>query len=157
MRLLLLRHADAESSAPSDDLRPLSEKGRSQAGRVGRFCAARSICPELILVSPFLRADETARIVAKELERECVLAAFLASGMTPAAALEGLRAYLKFDCLMLVGHEPDFGQLAATLLGLPDPGALHIRKASLTCLDVDSLRPGGARLDFLVPAKLMNP
>ncbi len=156
MQLLLLRHADAVSSAPTDDLRSLSEKGRLQAKRVARFCKERELQPDLILTSPFLRAEETARIVAQELKSELVLSAFLASGMMPSAAIEELRAYLRFECVLLVGHEPDLSALAGTLLGAGNTGAIRMRKATLAGLFVESLTPGGAQLEFLIPAKLME-
>jgi len=155
MQLLLLRHADAVPSARTDDLRPLSDKGRQQAKRVARFCKERELQPDIILTSPFLRAEETAQIVAQELKCEIVLNAFLAAGMMPFAAMEELRAYLRFECVMLVGHEPDLSALAGTLLGAGNPGAIRMRKATLAGLAVDALTPGGAHLEFLLPAKLI--
>jgi len=74
----------------------------------------------------------------------------------PAAALEELQAFQRFDCILLVGHEPDLSELGGALLGAAKDGALRMRKATLAGLDVESLTPGGARLDFLVPAKLMG-
>jgi len=155
MELLLLRHADAAPSAGNDDLRPLSDKGRQQAQRVARFCKERELQPDIILSSPFLRTEETAQILSGELKCEIVLSAFLASGMMPSAAMEELRAALRFKCVMLVGHEPDLSSLAGTLLGAGNPGALRMRKATLLGLDVESLTCGGANLEFLIPAKLM--
>ena len=155
MQLLLLRHADAVPSARTDDLRPLSDKGRQQAKRVARFCKEHALQPDIILTSPFLRAEETARIVAQELKCELVLSAFLASGMMPFAAMEELRAYLRFECVLLVGHEPDLSALAGTLLGAGNLGALRMRKATLAELTVDTLTPGSSHLEFLAPAKLM--
>lgn len=156
MHLLLLRHADAVPSARTDDLRPLSEKGRQQAKRVARFCKERGIVPDLILASPFLRTEETAQIVGEELKCEIVLSAFLASGMMPFAAIEELRAYQRFDCVLLVGHEPDLSALAGTLLGAGHLGAVRMRKATLAGLALEALTPGGAQLEYLVPAKLME-
>ena len=156
MQLLLLRHADAVPSARTDDLRPLSDKGRQQAKRVARFCKERGLQPDLILTSPFLRTEETAQIVAQELKCEIVLSAFLASGMMPFAAIEELRAYQRFDCVLLVGHEPDLSALAGTLLGAGNLGAIRMRKATLAGLAVDALTPGGAHLEFLVPAKIIS-
>ena len=155
MQLLLLRHADAVSSARTDDLRPLSDKGRQQARRVARFCKERGLQPDILLTSPFLRAEETAQIVAQELKCELVLSAFLAAGMMPSAAMEELRAYQRFECVLLVGHEPDLSALAGALLGAGNPGALRMRKAALAGLAVESPSPGGAYLEFLIPAKFL--
>jgi len=154
MQLLLLRHADANTEAPTDDARALSEKGRTQAKRMGKFCHDHGIRPELVISSPLLRARETAEIVCRELECEVVIEAFLASGSSPTTILDGLRAF-RFDSILIVGHEPDFSQLAAALIGLPDPGALRFRKAALLGLETETLRPECARLEFLIPAKLV--
>jgi phosphohistidine phosphatase len=56
---------------------------------------------------------------------------------------------------MLVGHEPDFSQLAAHLLGLATATALHVRKASLTLIDLGYLRAGAGCLQFSLPCRLM--
>lgn len=155
MLLYLLRHADADTPAPSDDDRVLSEKGHEQARKVARFCEAHEMKVPLVLSSPLHRARETARPVAKALRAELLIEPWLASGMHPHAALEELRAYRSQSSVMLVGHEPDFSQFAAHLLGLPTNNAIHIRKASLTLLEIDVFRAGAASLHFTVPCRLM--
>jgi phosphohistidine phosphatase len=155
MLLYLLRHADADTVAPTDDARPLSEKGVVQARKVARFCEAHEMHQSLILTSPLRRAHETAKPVAEELRSELVIAPWLASGMHPHAGLEELRAYRSQSSVMLVGHEPDFSQFAAHLLGLPTNQAINIRKASLTLMEIDVFRAGAASLHFSLPCKLM--
>jgi phosphohistidine phosphatase len=155
MQLYLLRHADADTPAPSDDARALSEKGIDQAKKVARFCEAHDMHVSLILTSPLRRAHETAKPVAAALRAELLVAPWLASGMHPHAALEELRAYRSQSSVMLVGHEPDFSQFAAHLLGLPTNQAIHVRKASLTLLEIDVFRAGAACLQFSLPVKLM--
>lgn len=156
MQLWLLRHADALPTAESDDVRPLSAKGEEQARRVARFCKRHELRPGIVLSSPFLRADQTARTVAEALGVEFLPCAFLAAGMSPSLAFEELPAFRRFETVLIVGHEPDLSALGGALLGTGKAGALHMRKAALAALEVDSLTPGGARLDFLVPAKLME-
>jgi hypothetical protein len=56
---------------------------------------------------------------------------------------------------MLVGHEPDFSETIATLLGLPNSDNLLVRKASLTAVDLPVLAPGAGQLQFTIPARLM--
>lgn len=155
MQLYLLRHADADTPAPSDDERALSEKGRLQAQKVGRFCEANDLKPDLVLSSPLKRAHETAKIVSTTVRSELIVVPWLASGMSPHTAFEELRAYRNQGSVMIVGHEPDFSQLASYLLGLPTNQAIHIRKASLTLLDLGFYRAGGALLEFSLPCKLM--
>ena len=155
MDLYLLRHADANTEAASDDLRPLSEKGISQARKVGRFCKDRGLKPELILTSPVQRATETAEIVAEILKGELLTERWLACGMQPETAAEELRGYERFGSVMIVGHQPDFSLFAAHLLGLRDNEQICIRKASLTHLELGAFVFGGARLSFSLPCRLM--
>ena len=157
MTLLVLRHADANTAAAQDDERALSEKGIIQARRVGRFCRAGAIVPELILSSPVRRARETAELVAAEASApKMELAGFLACGMQPVTALQELVAWGNVASLMLVGHEPDLGLLIGDLLGIPRPGRIHVRKASLTLLALDQLASGAARLEMFVPCRFME-
>lgn len=154
MNLYLLRHADANTVADSDDARPLSEKGVAQAKKVGRFCEAGGIEVSVVLTSPVRRAHETAVIVAGQLKAELEIAPWLACGAHPETVERELRSYRDHESLMLVGHEPDFSGIAAHLLGLPRQENIRIRKASLTLLELDSIRPGSAQLQFSIPCKL---
>ena len=155
MLLYLLRHADAETPAASDDARTLSEKGLGQARKVARFCEAHDMQLSLVLSSPIRRAHETAQIISATLRAELLIAPWLACGMHPQGALEELQAYRSQSSVLLVGHEPDFSQFAAHLLGLPTNNAIHIRKASLTLFELPVLRAGAATLLFSLPSKLM--
>jgi phosphohistidine phosphatase len=155
MLLYLLRHADADTVAESDDARCLSEKGLAQAKKVARFCEAKDLQPAQVLASPVRRAHETALIVSAHLRAELEVAPWLACGMHPERAVEELRDHRKHESVMIVGHEPDFSRLAAHLLGLPGEDRIPIRKASLTLLDVESFRAAGAQLRFSLPCRLM--
>src|SRR5687767_9827069 len=117
MDLFLLRHANADTKADTDDERPLSEKGIAQSRKVARFCELHQLVPEMILTSPLRRARETAEIVVSHLRVELLVVPWLASGMEAETALNELKSYDRFARLMIVGHEPDFSELAAHLLG----------------------------------------
>ncbi len=156
MLLYLLRHADADTPAVTDDERRLSEKGVEQARHVARFCWANGVTVPLILSSPLLRAQETAQPVAEALGAELRVEPWLAAGMHPEAALEELKSHRALPGVMIVGHEPDFSLLIAHLLGLPSATQMHVRKASLTLLALDVFRAGTARLEFSLPCKLIK-
>ncbi len=157
MLIYLLRHAEAEVLAASDHARRLTPKGDEQALRVGKFCRRQGIEPPVILSSPVTRALQTAQIVAKSLpEAELVEVPWAACGMDPWKAMEELGAYAKFPAVMLVGHQPDLGGLAAALLGMTQVQSLHVRKALLLGIDVShGLSTGAGVLQFFVPVKLM--
>ena len=159
MRLYVRRHVEAEDDAPSDAARRLTPRGLEQARTVGRFCARVGIEPELVLFSPYVRAEQTARAFAEAWPtgaRTLQTASFAASGMHPEAGLRELRAYERFAGVMLVGHQPDLGSLACSLLGIRDPGALPVGKAALIGLDLRWPGPGGGTLAFHVPVELMG-
>lgn len=156
MHLYLLRHAEAIDHEEKDAARYLTDKGISQAKAVARFCRDFGIVPDIILTSPYRRAEQTADIVARKTGAKLAVAPFLISGMEPNQAIDELQVYSNLPGVMLVGHEPDFSHLAATLLGLPEARRLHLRKASLTYLEMDEPAPGAGTLHFILPVKFMG-
>ena len=155
MQLYLLRHADADTRAATDDERTLSEKGEQQALRVADFCKARGLKPDAILASPLPRAQQTAKPVAKAFSMEVTTARWLACGAVPAATVAQLAERKSLHAVMLVGHEPDMSRLVAHLIGAENGDVIHIRKASLTAIEVVAFQAGGGVLDFSIPVKLM--
>lgn len=154
MKLYVLRHAEAVDHAPTDAARELTARGLEQARAVGTFCQRHGLTPELVLTSPYRRAVQTAELFAAAFGQTPQQASFLASGMRDSTALNELRAYKRFDSVVIVGHQPDLGDLIAVLLGLPASENFPVGKASLTCLEVERLAPGGASLRFFLPSKL---
>lgn len=155
MLLYLLRHAEAEDLAESDRARRLTPKGEGQAGRTGKFCRQYGIGPDVILSSPVTRALQTAKIVAEHIEgAELIEVPWAACGMHPDTARGELKSFAKLDSVMLVGHQPDLGRFAATLLASHNVGSFHVRKSLLCAIDLSAdLRQGV--LEFFVPVRLM--
>jgi len=118
MRLYLVRHAEAAPGEP-DELRPLTPEGRRQARELGRRMRDELTRPEAILTSPLLRARET----GGELSRALEVAAEPDERLAPGATVEDVRAVLagRGDPVVVVGHQPDCGQVAAALSGGPEP------------------------------------
>jgi phosphohistidine phosphatase len=154
MQLYILRHADADTKAATDSARTLSERGEQQAREIAQFCRKQGIQPDVIFASPLIRAQQTAKPVAKELSVEITTAPWLACGAKPEVILAELAGLKNVPAVMLVGHEPDFSSLIAHLLGAAS-GSIHVRKASLTCVEVLLPRKGGGRLEFSIPARMM--
>jgi phosphohistidine phosphatase len=156
MRLLVLRHAEAEPALTTDAERALTPPGRAQAARAGAYCQRHGLRPDLVLTSPYRRTVQTGEILAAALAGVPAKAdPFLASGMQPAEAFEGLRSYRNLTCLLIVGHQPDLGQLTASLLGMREAENLPFKVASLAGLRVDRFASFGASLEFFVPLALM--
>lgn len=154
--LHLLRHADAgdpEDWHGDDAARPLSEKGVRQAERLAHHLASLGFEPDLILSSPKLRARQTADIVAAEVGRAVVLDDRLGGGLRPRLVAELLGDHGAPGRPVLVGHDPDFSELLAELVGAP---TITMKKGALARVDIaDGLEPGGGVLRWLVPPDLL--
>jgi len=156
LTLYILRHAEAEPEARTDAERALTPKGRDQAKAVGRFCCEQEICPALVLTSPLVRAQQTAKLVCKELGEKTKLetAEFLSAGMNPERAFAHLNKLSEPGPLMLVGHEPDLSEfIAASIGGVSE--SVRVRKAGLAKLTLPEPKPGVGTLDFLLTPKLL--
>lgn len=154
--LLLLRHAHAGDSSTwvgDDEVRPLTEKGRRQSERVGRLLAAAGYVPDAVLTSPFARARETAEILADVLGVRAHVEPRLGEPLDLAtldAILDDAGAPRR---PVLVGHDPDFSELASELVGAPIP----MRKGTLARIDVERpLEPGSGDLRWLLPPDLLR-
>jgi phosphohistidine phosphatase len=112
LRLFLVRHADADPGEP-DDQRRLNAAGREQARALGTRLASADVGPAVILTSPLLRARETGEAMAAELGVESEPNDALAPGATAARVLEAVMG--RGETVIVVGHQPDCGRIAAEL------------------------------------------
>jgi phosphohistidine phosphatase len=111
MELILWRHAEAAAGTP-DDSRPLTAKGRHQAERMAQFLSGRLPPNTRILVSPAVRAQQT----AAELSPRFITAPNLGTHATPQTALATAGWPTAGGSVLLVGHQPWMGELACQLM-----------------------------------------
>jgi phosphohistidine phosphatase len=158
MDLILIRHADASRDAPTDFDRDLTGKGEKQSTKVGRFLDYLGIKPDIILTSPLVRAKQTADLVDEVLKTKggVVEDERLACGMDAKAAFAMLKDHKDKDSVAFVGHEPDFSNLCASLMGMESAYCIDVKKASCALFDVEERKVGGAALKWMVPPKLMG-
>jgi phosphohistidine phosphatase len=118
VRLFLVRHAEAAAGEP-DELRSLTGAGRKTARALGKQLAADGVHPDVVLSSPLLRARETAAEVAKATGAE----AEADDRLAPGAEVDDVRAAIagRGETVVVVGHQPDCGRIAAELGGGPEP------------------------------------
>lgn len=114
--IVLWRHADAEPGVP-DLHRALTGKGEKQARRVARWLHERLPSNALVYVSPARRAQQTASALAQLAPREFVTLDAISPSAPLSAALGAIRATNRSRTIVLVGHQPTLGELAAHLLG----------------------------------------
>lgn len=125
-RLLILRHAKSSwgDSSLADWQRPLNDRGRRDAPRVGALLRDRSLVPDLIITSDAVRARTTAEAVAKAsgYTHELVVEPSLyhASPADVIAVLNGV-ADDAGRSVMIVGHNPGLEDLVEQLTGEDHP------------------------------------
>jgi phosphohistidine phosphatase len=123
--LLLLRHAKSSwnDSSLDDHDRPLNERGRRDAPRMGMFVREHRLTPDVIITSDAVRARLTAEAVAEKAgyAGEILMdpRLYLAS---PADILHVLRTVpgAKAATVMIVGHNPGLEELLARMTGEPE-------------------------------------
>jgi phosphohistidine phosphatase len=167
VKLLLVRHGPAAdrrawgAQGKDDRKRPLTAEGTERTRMAAGGLAHLVDPPDVIASSPYVRALETARIVAAALggslagtEPERVDA--LAHDAAPGDLAPWLGQRSGESLVVAVGHEPQLGRLASWLLTGEDRSILELRKAGACLLDLgDAPRPGSARLLWLLaPSQL---
>jgi phosphohistidine phosphatase SixA len=153
--LFLLRHAHAGDPmkwAGDDDLRPLSDKGRRQAERLGRALNGSDEAPDVLVTSPRIRAEQTARIVAEALGVPVVVDRRLAGPLDGDVVAEVVAA-AGGERPCLVGHDPDVSEVLGELVGT---GTIPMRKGALARVDFPGhVRVGRGVLRVLLPPDLV--
>ena len=125
MDLILWRHADA-AEGERDLERKLTAKGRKQAARVAEWLVARLPSRYAVFVSPARRARETADALGasyKVIER-------LAPGAATTDILEAAGWPSHKGAVIVVGHQPDLGRVAAVLVA-GDEAEWSVKKGGL--------------------------
>lgn len=128
MKLYLMRHADAVPQKPNqeDSERQLSPKGKKDAKEAAAKLLSTGVLLDIIFCSPYKRTVQTAEIVAKEfgIEQMFFPEPLLSPGCEFGDLMEILDHYPDCESVMCVGHEPDFGEIAAQFLDLEEPRPL---------------------------------
>lgn len=111
MDLILWRHAEAEDGSP-DSARTLTKHGRDQARRIAAWLKPRLPKRCEVLVSPAARTQETASALGIRFETTDAVG-------TNAIAAEIIAAIgwpTRSKAVLIVGHQPTLGRVAAMLL-----------------------------------------
>jgi len=111
MDLILWRHAQAEAGEP-DEGRELSPYGRKQAAKMATWLDRSLSSGCRILSSPALRCIQT----VEALDRKFKVVAEVGPQATPHQVLQAIGWPLGSGPVLLVGHQPWIGQVAALLL-----------------------------------------
>ena len=111
MDLILWRHAEAEPGEP-DLGRRLTAKGIQQAERMAEWLDRHLPSTTRVLSSPADRAQQT----AQALKRKFKVVDDLAPGATVSAVLAAAGWPDSREAVLVVGHQPTLGEVAALVL-----------------------------------------
>ena len=117
MKLIIMRHGQAEWSALSDAERPLTDQGRAQVKRTAGIIKSRYQVKK-VLASPYLRAQQTAELVAGELGCRVETVDDLVPEGNAQAVINNLS---ETETVLLASHMP----LVSELTGLVCEGVVN--------------------------------
>jgi phosphohistidine phosphatase len=156
-RIYIVRHAIAEDVSHSgrDEDRALTAEGRKKMKRAARGLASIGVAPATLLASPLVRAQQTAEIVVEALPQLKVeTCELLAPGVDERALTKLLNGACAGRDVMLVGHEPDLGELLSFwLTGSRGGVETRFKRGAVACVASGTLPPmGKAVLEWFMTA-----
>ena len=163
MKIYLIRHSNAvDPGTPGyedDSARPLTEKGRDKMEKIASALKALGIAPDLIVSSPYLRAKETAEILAKGLKYKPDIA--FSDALVPMENADRIIGEINekysVDELVLVGHEPCLSVLIGTLIAGNPELTINLKNGGVCCLSSDDLHTERkAVLEWLLTPKILS-
>jgi len=163
--LYFLRHGLAgqhgDPKYKDDSLRPLTSQGREKLRRAALGMQALGLKFDVIFASPYLRATQTAQIVAQiyKIKNKKM---HLTKKLLPPASIEDVleeiyRHSPKSKNILLAGHEPHLTELISSLLKCPKPLPIDLKKGGLCSISI-SQTAGQTNAVFnwlLTPTQLM--
>ena len=161
MNLYIVRHAIAEEPGiRPDSQRPLTDQGRENMRKAARGLARLDVRLDLVLTSPYVRARETAGILADAFrlnEDKLKVSEHLVPGSPMRQLVEEINSrYHMVENMACIGHEPFLSELSSMLLTGTTNLSLNFEKGGVCALAMVSLRYGRcAGLEWLLtPSQL---
>ena len=158
--ITLFRHAKAETPEiqKSDFDRVLSNRGRRNADRMGRFIARKNLLPNMVIVSPAARTRETLELASvywpdiPVIYRDSI---YEASAKNILTTIDSLAS--DAERVMVIGHNPGLAVLLGNLVEKPPPDndILYFPTSCLADIGFDAptigeIAPESGRLMLLV-------
>jgi len=122
-RLMLLRHAKTERAEPGtrDRDRKLTKRGRADAPVIGAYMAHHGLLPDLALVSPVTRAQETWTLIAPAFAKTPrVTRDERIYNVSPERLISIIAETRGARSLLIVGHNPSLHDVAVQLIAAGD-------------------------------------
>ncbi|MGI5939711.1 MAG: phosphohistidine phosphatase SixA [Thermoleophilia bacterium] len=157
MELYFLRHGAAASRVgwtDDDALRPLTDRGREEVGRMATLLARTAPALDAVLTSPYIRAAQTADIVAEHLSLQDKVTsdASITPGFDEARLTKVVGRFAGAKALLVVGHEPDFSTIIGRLTG----ARIVLKKGGMALVETPGRSLHRATLVWLVQPGLVG-
>jgi phosphohistidine phosphatase len=145
MELYFLRHGLAgqhgDAKYKEDNLRPLTPEGKKKMQREAVGMKTLDLEFDAVLSSPYLRARQTADIVAKAFrikKKDVRLTDNLLENVSVENLLQEIRHHSpKAKNVLLVGHEPYMTEMISRFLKNDRSLAIDLKKGGLACLGLE--------------------
>lgn len=142
MELYIMRHGQAEDLASTDAERKLTIEGKFGVEDVASAFIKRGWeLPKKLVSSPYVRAVETANIMAEKLG---ILDLKIVS-YQEATLWNKMKSYLSNEPILFVGHQPSIGETIEEITGKN----IRVKKASLHRIDYDFFLDKGKYVDVI--------
>jgi phosphohistidine phosphatase len=162
MNIYIVRHAIAvDRGTPGyddDSQRPLTDTGRKKMKKITKGLEQLGIALDVILASPYVRARDTAKILADRFDKMDKI--YFTDNLIPPGNFESLifEIHEKYDVanIALVGHEPMLSSLVSWLTTGDMDARVTMKKGGVAYLTSDTLyQDGRATLEWLLTPSLM--
>jgi len=163
VELLIVRHAIAEdrevfaATGRDDALRPLTAEGIRKMKRTAR--GLHEVVPsiDVLISSPFARANETAEILRREYDLDRVETARELEPDTSLSDVATRLGQLDHRVVAIVGHEPHLGRLVTYLIAASERSGVELKKGGACLIEFeDKARAGGGRLTWAIPPGILR-
>lgn len=155
MNIVILRHGEAQTDAPSDAERQLTEYGREQAIAAGQCLLQQGLLFDTVWISPYTRAQQTASAALGALLGEDnigtvsrITQEFLTPDNNPSAVLEAIDG-CSAQNLLIVSHQPLVSALVGVLLDADHRAGPPMSPATMVSLSAEVILPGCCELQWL--------
>lgn len=162
MQLYIVRHGIAidreDPQCPPDPERYLTEEGVEKTKGVARGLAALGVTGDLFLTSPYVRAVQTAEIVASALgyEKQKIRRTdSLLPGTEPSLLFRELVKDKQAAAVLVFGHAPHLDDLIATAVAAKKH-VTELKKAGVALIELKRISPPIGMLVWLATPKLLR-
>lgn len=156
MQIFIMRHGEAALDAASDALRPLTERGKNESTKMAKWMTKQGSNIDYVLVSPYLRAQQTLDEVGKTLPLPSKIET--ENGLTPNGDATHIAHYLQvlgdlgYQNILVVSHLPLVGYVVASLC--PSIPAPMFSTSTIACVDFSVSKGTGELLWQISPSEL---